>query len=92
MGHGMKHRAAGSVLVASLLLATTALAGTTDDAMRALRQQITFAAPTAGRGLIYGEYGTGKELVARSLHSRSLRSSRAFIEVNCAAIPEDFSE
>ncbi|MDX2044826.1 MAG: sigma-54 dependent transcriptional regulator [Acidobacteriota bacterium] len=60
--------------------------------MRALRQQITFAAPTSGRVLIYGESGTGKELVARSLHSQSLRAARAFVEVNCAAIPEDLIE
>jgi two-component system nitrogen regulation response regulator NtrX len=60
--------------------------------MRALRQQIGFAAPTTGRVLIYGESGTGKELVARSLHARSARSTRPFIEVNCAAIPDDLIE
>jgi two-component system nitrogen regulation response regulator NtrX len=60
--------------------------------MRALRQQIAYAAPTSGRVLIYGESGTGKELVARALHAHSLRSSRPFIEVNCAAIPEELIE
>jgi len=60
--------------------------------MRALRQQISYAAPTSGRILIYGESGTGKELVARALHSQSLRASRSFIEVNCAAIPEELIE
>jgi two-component system, NtrC family, nitrogen regulation response regulator NtrX len=60
--------------------------------MRALRQQIAYAAPTGGRTLIYGESGTGKELVARSLHANSLRSRQSFIEVNCAAIPEDLIE
>jgi two-component system nitrogen regulation response regulator NtrX len=60
--------------------------------MRALRQQIAYAAPTSGRILIYGESGTGKELVARALHARSLRASRPFIEVNCAAIPEELIE
>jgi two-component system nitrogen regulation response regulator NtrX len=60
--------------------------------MRALRQQIAYAAPTSGRVLIYGESGTGKELVARELHARSLRSTRPFIEVNCAAIPEELIE
>ncbi|MBK7598456.1 MAG: sigma-54-dependent Fis family transcriptional regulator [Acidobacteria bacterium] len=60
--------------------------------MRALRQQITFAAPTSGRVLIYGESGTGKELVARALHAQSLRADHPFIEVNCAAIPEDLIE
>ncbi len=60
--------------------------------MRALRQQITLTAPTHGRVLIYGESGTGKELVARSLHAASLRSDQAFVEVNCAAIPEELIE
>ncbi len=60
--------------------------------MRALRQQIAYAGPTGGRVLIYGESGTGKELVARALHSQSLRVSRPFIEVNCAAIPEELIE
>lgn len=60
--------------------------------MKALRQQIDFAAPTDGRVLIYGENGTGKELVAHLLHQRSKRRERRFIEVNCAAIPEDLIE
>ena len=60
--------------------------------MRALRQQISYAAPTTGRVLIYGESGTGKELVARALHARSLRASHPFIEMNCAAIPEELIE
>ena len=60
--------------------------------MRALRQQISYAAPTTGRILIYGESGTGKELVARALHARSLRASQALIETNCAAIPEELIE
>jgi two-component system nitrogen regulation response regulator NtrX len=50
------------------------------------------AAPTNGRVLIYGENGTGKELVARSIHSLSRRRSGPFIEVNCAAIPEELIE
>ena len=60
--------------------------------MRALRQQIAVTAPTNGRVLIYGESGTGKELVARALHAASHRSSRPFVEVNCAAIPEELIE
>jgi two-component system nitrogen regulation response regulator NtrX len=60
--------------------------------MRALRQQISYAAPTNGRVLIYGESGTGKELVARALHAQSQRSSHPFIEVNCAAIPDELIE
>ncbi len=60
--------------------------------IRALRQQIALTAPTNGRVLIYGESGTGKELVARALHAASLRSDRSFVEVNCAAIPEELIE
>src|SRR5437588_5838326 len=60
--------------------------------MKALRQQIALTAPTHGRVLIYGESGTGKELVARALHAGSLRHERPFVEVNCAAIPEELIE
>jgi two-component system nitrogen regulation response regulator NtrX len=60
--------------------------------MKALRQQIGLMAPTNGRVLIYGESGTGKELVARAIHAQSLRKDEAFIELNCAAIPEDLIE
>jgi len=60
--------------------------------LKALRQQIAYAAPTSGRILIYGENGTGKELVAKQIHRQSLRWSKPFIEVNCAAIPEDLIE
>src|SRR5271163_1031888 len=60
--------------------------------MKALRQQITVTAPTNGRVLIYGESGTGKELVARALHAASLRNKGPFVEVNCAAIPEEMIE
>jgi two-component system, NtrC family, nitrogen regulation response regulator NtrX len=60
--------------------------------MKALRQQLGLMAATNGRVLIYGESGTGKELVARAIHAMSLRSHEAFIEVNCAAIPDDLIE
>lgn len=60
--------------------------------MKALRQQIAVTAPTNGRVLIYGESGTGKELVARALHAASLRTHGPFVEVNCAAIPEELIE
>jgi two-component system, NtrC family, nitrogen regulation response regulator NtrX len=60
--------------------------------MKALRQQIAVTAPTNGRVLIYGESGTGKELVAHALHVNSLRSKAPFVEVSCAAIPEDLIE
>jgi two-component system nitrogen regulation response regulator NtrX len=57
-----------------------------------LQEQIAMAAPTNGRVLIYGENGTGKELVAKSIHALSRRRSGPFIEVNCAAIPEELIE
>jgi len=57
--------------------------------MKALRQQIGLMAPTNGRVLIYGESGTGKELVAHAIHIQSLRKEQTFIEINCAALPED---
>ena len=60
--------------------------------MGQLREQIAMAAPTNGRVLIFGENGTGKELVARSIHSLSRRRSGPFVEVNCAAIPEELIE
>ncbi|MGH9433961.1 MAG: sigma-54-dependent transcriptional regulator [Terriglobia bacterium] len=60
--------------------------------MKALRQQLALAAPTNGRVLIYGESGTGKELVAHALHQMSSRSAQPFVEVNCAAIPEELIE
>jgi len=50
------------------------------------------AAPTNGRVLIFGENGTGKELVARNIHGMSRRRNNPFVEVNCAAIPEELIE
>ena len=61
-------------------------------AMRRLREQVALAAPTNGRVLIYGENGTGKELVARTVHTLSRRRTGPFVEVNCAAIPEELIE
>ncbi len=60
--------------------------------MKALRQQLQFMAGTNGRVLIYGESGTGKELVAHAIHAMSPRSEEPFVEVNCAAIPEELIE
>ena len=60
--------------------------------MKALRQQIQLMAPTNGRVLIFGESGTGKELAARAIHAHSPRTDETFVEVNCAAIPEDLIE
>src|SRR5215208_945497 len=61
-------------------------------AMTRLRDQIAMAAPSNGRVLIFGENGTGKELVARNIHAMSKRRSAPFVEVNCAAIPEELIE
>ncbi len=60
--------------------------------MRALRQQLSLMAATNGRVLIFGESGTGKELVAHAIHAGSPRAPEAFVEVNCAAIPEELIE
>jgi two-component system nitrogen regulation response regulator NtrX len=60
--------------------------------MGQLREQVAMAAPTNGRVLIFGENGTGKELVARSIHNLSHRRAGPFVEVNCAAIPEELIE
>src|SRR4051812_48828694 len=61
-------------------------------AMAQLREQVAMAAPTNGRVLIFGENGTGKELVARTVHALSRRRAAAFVELNCAAIPEELIE
>jgi two-component system nitrogen regulation response regulator NtrX len=60
--------------------------------MKALRQQLSLMAATNGRVLIFGESGTGKELIAHAIHAASLRAHEAFVEVNCAAIPEELIE
>ncbi len=57
-----------------------------------LRNQVDRAAPSKGRVLIFGENGTGKELVARRIHALSSRHDETFVEVNCAAIPEELIE
>src|SRR5207244_3213221 len=59
---------------------------------KALRKQIAIVAATNSRILIYGESGTGKELVSRNIHFMSARAAAPFIEVNCAAIPEELIE
>jgi two-component system nitrogen regulation response regulator NtrX len=60
--------------------------------IKKLKQQIQVAAPTNGWVLITGENGTGKEMVAKQIHLRSKRAEKPFVEVNCAAIPEELIE
>ncbi len=60
--------------------------------IKKLIEQINKVAPTRGRVLIYGENGTGKELIAKSIHRLSQRRLRPFVAVNCAAIPEELIE
>jgi formate hydrogenlyase transcriptional activator len=57
------------------------------NTLRKVLSQVTKVAPTDSTVLILGETGTGKELIARAIHNRSNRSSRAFVRVNCAAVP-----
>jgi transcriptional regulator with GAF, ATPase, and Fis domain len=61
----------------------------TSPALQAVLSRVAKVAPTDSTVLITGETGTGKELVARAIHKRSQRSPRAFISVNCAAVPRE---
>ena len=61
-------------------------------AIRRLRETVEKAAPTPATVLILGESGTGKELVARAIHRQSTRKGRAYVQVNCAAIPDELIE
>jgi formate hydrogenlyase transcriptional activator len=58
------------------------------EPLRRVLAQVSKVAPTDSTVLVLGETGTGKELIARAIHNRSQRSNRAFIRVNCAAIPQ----
>jgi len=61
-------------------------------ALLRLRDEIKKAAPTDGRVLLSGENGTGKELIARLIHDQSRRRDKRFVEINCAAIPDELIE
>ena len=64
----------------------------TSDALRRVLAQVETVAPTDSTVLIYGETGTGKELIARAVHNLSARKSNAFVKLNCAAIPTGLLE
>ena len=57
--------------------------------LRSVLQEVETVAPTDSTAIIYGETGTGKELIARAIHNLSLRRSNPFVKLNCAAIPTD---
>ncbi len=61
-------------------------------ALREVLDQISIVAPTSSTVLLHGETGTGKELIARAIHSNSPRRDRTFVKVNCAAIPSGLLE
>ncbi|MBN1274633.1 MAG: sigma-54-dependent Fis family transcriptional regulator [Candidatus Aminicenantes bacterium] len=61
-------------------------------AIQKMKEEIKTAAPTNGRILIYGENGTGKELVARLIHDQSPRKNKKFVQINTAAIPDELLE
>jgi formate hydrogenlyase transcriptional activator len=62
------------------------------SALRQVLEQVTIVAPTGSTVLIQGETGTGKELIARAIHSASTRRERTFVKLNCAAIPTGLLE
>ncbi len=74
------HNSYGSVITAETIVGNSAQ-------LKSVLHQVNLVAPTEATVLILGETGTGKELIARTLHERSRRSARPFIRVNCAAIP-----
>ena len=64
----------------------------TSNALHYVKTQVAQVAPTDSTVLVLGETGTGKELVARSVHHHSLRAGKTLISVNCAAIPDTLIE
>ena len=82
---------ARSLIERRRLQALAGIVGESDAIKEALERVVQFA-PVGSTVLITGESGTGKELVARALHRLSSRSDKAFVEVNCAAIPSELIE
>ena len=88
----------GRMLPAAAPRATTAAVGTTEDivggsaAMREVQKAIGMLADTDATVLITGETGSGKEVVARAIHRHGRRGGRAFVAINCAAIPAELLE
>ncbi len=88
---GMKRLRSENESLRELALGVHEMTGNSPP-MAKLKEQIKLVAPTNASVLITGENGTGKELVARSIHFSSLRREEPFVEVNCAAIPEELIE
>ncbi len=88
---GMNRLAEENRSLQSVVLGDVEMIGET-PAMRELKGHIALVAESAASVLITGENGTGKELVARALHSLSQRRAKPFVEINCAAIPEELIE
>lgn len=80
-----------NILLRQKIIHEYELTGNSEPIME-LKETISLIAPTNAWILIMGENGTGKELVARSIHKQSRRVHKPFIEVNCAAIPEELIE
>jgi two-component system nitrogen regulation response regulator NtrX len=88
---GMTRLAEENSSLRSMVLGDLEMIGET-PAMLQLKEHIALVAETAASVLITGENGTGKELVARAIHSFSPRRAKPFVEINCAAIPEELIE
>jgi two-component system nitrogen regulation response regulator NtrX len=88
---GMTRLAEENSSLRSMVLGDLEMIGET-PAMLQLKEHIALVAETAASVLITGENGTGKELVARAIHSLSPRRAKPFVEINCAAIPEELIE
>ena len=90
-GIARDHRAAAAAGETSRSITSNEIVGTS-AAIEAVLDQVEVVAPTDSTVLINGETGTGKELIARAIHNVSSRSNRAFVKLNCAAIPTGLLE